>query len=131
MRLRDRSISPVSGWLYEYTANGHTYQVRNSEGSLDSLVAAVRTHMARNGVVPKDNLKAIVEDQICSRQPAGKCFYESKAGDIVAATAHTFGALGDKVAKVIGLPSPNLEKKARGCSACQKRRERMNQLGNK
>ena len=123
MRLKDRSIA---GHFYTYTVDGKQYEVR-TDGSIDSLVAQVRTHMARNNFAIPENLGAWVEDQICSRMPPGKCFYESKAGDAVAKITHTAASLGDKAAKALGFTT-NLEKKARGCSACQKRRERLNQL---
>lgn len=132
MRLKDKSVSPAYGWYYEYTdGHGHNYEVRNGEGSLDSLIAAVRTHMLRNNVTPTDDLAARVEDQICSRQPPGKCFYESKAGDRVAQVAHVFAGGVDKAAKALGLPSPNLEKKARGCRTCAERRARLNAMSKK
>jgi len=132
MRLRDKSVSPAYGWYYEYSdTKEHTYEVRNNEGSLDSLIAAVRTHMLRNNVEPTDDLAARVEDQICSRQPAGKCFYESKAGDRVAQMAHVFARGVDKTAQAVGLPSPNLEKKARGCRSCAERRAKLNAMSGK
>lgn len=132
MRLKDKSTSPAGGWYYEYSdSRDHNFTVRHNEGSLDSLIAAVRTHMLRNNVEPTDDLAARVEDQICSRQPAGKCFYTKGAGDQVAQVAHVFAGGIDKIAKSIGLPSPNLEKKARGCRSCAERRAKMNAMSGK
>lgn len=64
----------------------------------------------------------IVEDQICSRQPAGKCFYTKAIGDGVSALIHMGARVVDKAL------GTNLETKARGCSKCAKRRARLNQL---
>lgn len=125
MRLKDKYSAPVGGFYYTYESEGKPYRVNGCGGSFNALVGLVRTHMAQNNVQAPENLEALIEDQICSRQPADRCFYEAKAGDQLSKTIHAFARGTDNIAKVLGF-NTKLEKKARGCGACAKRRMAMN-----
>jgi len=81
--------------------------------------------MTINNVAVPDNLDYLIEQQICGRIPSQYCWQE--AGDKVANVIHTFANLGDRVAASLGVHT-NLEQVAKGCTACQKRRQAMNQV---
>jgi len=81
--------------------------------------------MKANGITPPNNIWCYIEDQICSRQPSGRCFYEDKAGDQIAKLIHKFAGGIDKAAASIGIIS-TLEKRARTCTTCHKRRVYLN-----
>lgn len=126
MRLKDKRTAPVGGFYYIFSDEKEKeYRVNGYGGSFNALLSAVRTHMARNGVTIPSNLEDYIEDQICSRQPPDRCFYEKKAGDQISKGIHTFASGADKVAQVLGVKT-QLEKKARGCIGCAKRRMAMN-----
>jgi len=82
--------------------------------------------MRENSISIPTNLWDCIEDQICTRQPAGKCFYENKAGDQISQIIHVFAGGIDKLASSIGIES-GLEKAARGCTGCGRRRVKLNQ----
>jgi hypothetical protein len=89
-----------------------------------SFSRKVFSDMMVNNVSVPDNLDYLIEQQICNRIGSQYCWQE--AGDKVANVIHTFANLGDRVAASLGVKS-NLEKAAKGCTACQKRRQAMNQ----
>ena len=84
----------------------------------------VKGDMQNNNVQVPDNLDYLIEQQICGRISGQYCWQE--AGDKVANAIHTFASLGDRVAASLGVQT-NLEQAAKGCTACQKRRQAMNQ----
>lgn len=125
MRLWNTSESPVGGWKYQYSdSHGNVYEVRGT--SKKTLIAAVVADMKSNNVEIPQPLEAYVEDQICTRQPPGRCTYESGAGDQIAKYIHIFAGGIDSAAAKIGI-NTSLEKKARGCIGCSQRRVQMNQ----
>jgi hypothetical protein len=75
-----------------------------------------------NGIEVPYDLDKMIEDQICTRQPKGKCYYTKGLGDKISKAIHSVASVVDKVA------GTQLEKKARGCSGCAKRRQRLNNL---
>lgn len=124
MRLWNTSDSPVGGWKYTFSDDkGNSYTARGT--SKTTLLASVRAEMKANNVEIPTNLWDYVEDQICSRQPSGKCYYENKPGDQIAKAIHVFAGGIDKAASLIGVTS-NLEKRARECTTCGRRRVRLN-----
>jgi hypothetical protein len=69
--------------------------------------------------IPAD-LEYLVEHQICLRQPEGRCWQQS--GDVVANVIHGVARVIDKVT------GTKLEKKAKGCATCGKRRDKLNKI---
>src|SRR5262249_41666159 len=90
-----------------------------------SLIANVKSHMHSNNYEIPNNLEALIEDQICMRQPADRCWYENKTGDQLAKAIHTVARGIDAAAASIGIKS-GFQQRARGCSRCGQRRVRMN-----
>ena len=97
--------------------------MRSSDGGLTGLIRKVEQQMANNHQPVPEYLAQIIEDQICSRQPADRCWKQS--GDKLASGILTVATGVDKAASLLGF-TPNLAKKAKGCSACNKRKQRMN-----
>jgi hypothetical protein len=126
MRLKDRN-GPIPGGLwYEYSDdNGNTYRVNGMDTVFGKpFFQKVSSDMTINNVQVPDNLEYLVEQQICGR--ISSQYYWQEAGDKVANVIHKFANLGDRVAASLGVQT-NLEKSAKGCTACQKRRQAMNQ----
>lgn len=119
MKLRNPHDSPVGGFYYDDPILGSP--VRTS-GTLDRLVRSVAGKYEGASIEVPTNLRAMIEDQICSRQPAGKCYYTKGLGDIVSQAIH-LGARA--IDKTLGT---GLEKKARGCGGCARRRAQLNKL---
>jgi len=126
MRLKDRNGPIPSGLWYEYSDDkGTRYRVNGMELTYGlQFTNKVKSDMQSNNVQVPDNLDYLIEQQICGRIPSQYCWQE--AGDKVASVIHTFAHLGDRVAASLGIHS-NLEQTAKGCTACQKRRQAMNQ----
>ena len=126
MRLKDRNGPIPQGLWYEYKDDkGNTYRVNGMEMTYGrSFSQKVSSDMTINNVAVPDNLDYLIEQQICGRISGQYCWQE--AGDKVANVIHTFANLGDRVAASLGI-NANLEQTARGCTACQKRRQAMNQ----
>lgn len=82
--------------------------------------------MTNNGIEVPENLSLLVEDQICQSMPRGKC-YSAGAGDVVSSVIHSVARVADRVTRKAGVPT-QLEKKAKGCAGCNKRRQKMNGL---
>lgn len=126
--MRYKNPNEVAGryLYYDYTDDkGNEFHVDGSDSSANSFPRKVREFMQINHQVPPDNLNALIENQICDRLPAGSCWI-SGAGDIAAKAIHTAARAADRVASTFGLKSPQLEKKAKGCVSCGKRRAAMN-----
>lgn len=126
MRLRNKNEAPIGGWTYSFEDN-HGNQYISRGDTARTLQAKVATDMRANGVKVPDNLWDYIEDQICSRQPQGMCIYESKLGDNVSKLIHVFAGGIDRAASVVGISS-NLEKRARQCTTCGKRRVKLNTI---
>jgi len=126
MRLKDRNGPIPSGLWYEYSDDkGNVYRVNGMETVFGrSFSNKVSSDMKNNNVAVPDNLDYLIEQQICERIPGQFCWKE--AGDKVANVIHRFANLGDRVASSLGI-NPNLEQRAKGCTACKKRREALNQ----
>lgn len=73
------------------------------------------------------NLEELIEDQICARQPEGRC-WKSKVnlGDKVSSVTHSVAGAIDFVVKKTTGKDPGLKKKAAGCRGCGKRRKKLN-----
>ena len=128
MRLWNKNDTPVGGWYYDWQdESGRNFRTTGVSGGLKGLARLTRREMSANNVKPPLNLEDYIEDQICGRVPKGKCYYEAKAGDMVSATIHTFARTADSVASSLGIKT-SLEKKARGCSSCGKRRVKLNSI---
>jgi hypothetical protein len=126
MRLKDRN-GPIPGGLwYQYSDDqGNTYRVNGMDHPYGrSFTQKVSSDMTINNVAVPDNLDYLIEQQICNRIGGQYCWQE--AGDKFANVIHSFANLGDRVAASIGVKT-NLEQTAKGCTACQKRRQAMNQ----
>ena len=132
MKLKDRRKAPVGGYwfVYELVKDGETVQVRvnSNEGGIDGLIRRVKADMVVNSQPVPEDLDWIVEDQICQRQPEGQCFYEHKVGDQIANLIHIGARMVDGAVQAVTGSSPNLEKKAKGCPSCNKRRKTLNNL---
>ena len=122
MRLRNKRETPVGGFNYHDDISQRFF---DTDSTFDSLVDKVRNYHQANGMDSPLNLGELIEDQICTRQPPGRCYYTSGAGDQLAKAIH--GVAG-AVDKVLGT---NLQQKARGCGGCAKRRARLNQLNSR
>jgi hypothetical protein len=128
MKLWNKNNTPLGGWKYEWTdSTGRKFVTKSESGGMHGLFRMVRREMAVNGVAIPEFLDELIEDQICTRQPAGACYYENKPGDQLAKTIHVFARAIDRTASAIGVHS-NLENKARGCTKCGQRRVTMNQI---
>lgn len=119
MRLRDRNLTPIGGYFYDDHEAGRRI---TTDGNFSRLVDAVVSFRNANSIPVPAFMEALIEDQICARQPIGRCYYT--------------GGLGDKVSKVINYTAKvvdkalgtQLEKKARGCGGCASRRTRLNAM---
>lgn len=116
MKLRDRNRSPVNGFYYDDPIYGNV----TVQGNFDKLVLAVASRYKANGKPIPNNLAALIEDQICMRQPPDRCYYTKGLGDQIAMGVHKAAAAVDS------LLGTNLQKKARGCGGCAKRRMSLN-----
>jgi len=126
MRLKDRN-GPIPGGLwYQYSDDkGNSYRVNGMDIPFGNQFAnRVESDMKVNNVSVPENLLYLIEQQLCGRMPSQYCWQE--AGDKVASVIHSFASLGDRVAASIGVKT-NLEQAAKGCTACQKRRQALNQ----
>ena len=122
MKLKEPRRAPVGGWWYRYTIHRfkNDFPATVYGESLNKLIENITKDMRSNGVDVPVDLAQIVEDQICERQPADRCW--SGAGDHVAIAIHTAARAVDKVFKT------NLESRAKGCSSCRQRRQALNNL---
>lgn len=118
MKLKDKNATPVGGFFYDDPVTDRRI---STSGSFRTLVKTVRDIQSARGYEVQ-NLDIIIEDQICSRQPAGKCFFTRGLGDIIANVIHTTAGAIDKVA------GTQLAVKAKKCKSCGKRREALNRL---
>lgn len=103
---------------------GGYYHVHNGKkiigNTLRNLIINVADYMRANGEEAPNNLSDIVEDGICMRIPEGKCWYSAGIGDRISKVVHSVAGVVDRI---IGT---DLKGKARKCSACASRRNRLN-----
>jgi len=123
MKLKDRNRGPVGGWVYRYTItrfNGLEFPAIVYGSTWNNLIDNIKKDMRSNAYSIPDDLEYQVEQQICALQPPDRCWMQS--GDVTANVIHSAARLIDKVA------GTTLERKAKGCKVCGKRRERMNKI---
>lgn len=72
-----------------------------------------------------ENLEAFIEDQICQRQPPGRCMYTAGLGDIISKVVNIAASQFDKFA------GTKLASTAASCSGCGHRRVVLNNLTSK
>lgn len=116
MRLKDRNRAPVGGFYYD---DPLTNRVIVTQGNLDKLISEVRSWHSAQGIKSPPELDAMIENQICDRQPKDRCFKRG-LGDLVASVSQAAAGVVDAV---IGT---NLKKKAKRCGGCSKRRVMLN-----
>ncbi len=127
--MRYKNPSEVAGRYlsYDYKDDkGNDFHVDGSDSSANSFPRKVREFMEINGHEIPDNLNTQIEDQVCSRLPVGSCWVRS--GDVTATIIHSVARGVDKARKTFGMKDIQLEKKAKGCSSCNKRRQAMNKV---
>lgn len=117
MRLINRNQAPVGGFYYIIPETNDKVM---ASGNLESLNDSVAGYYQLKGLPLPSYLEARIEDQICMRQPEGRCRYTKGVGDLIAKAAHAVTGAIDKVA------GTQLQKKARGCGGCARRRQRLN-----
>jgi hypothetical protein len=122
MKLKDKNRAPVGGYFYKYTIHrfSHDYPATVYGESWTRLIANIKKDMVSNAHPIPDDLEYQVEQQICARQPEDRCWQQS--GDLTANLIHGAARLIDKIA------GTKLERKAKGCAACGKRREKLNKI---
>lgn len=120
MKLKEPRRAPVGGFKYIYTIHrfNNDYKATVYGESLGRLIVNVERDMKSNGMEVPADLADIVETQICDRQPADRCW--KGAGDHVAHAIHGVARLIDNIA------GTKLESRAKGCSSCLKRRQKLN-----
>jgi hypothetical protein len=116
MRLKDRSRSPVGGFSYD---DPITNRVIVTQGGFNKLLAEVKQWHAAQGVKSPPELESMIENQICDRQPKDRC-YKRGLGDLVASGVQMLAGAVDAVA------GTTLQKKAKRCGGCSKRRVMLN-----
>ncbi len=117
MRLRNRSEPPSGGFFYDDPVLGLRIA---TDSTLDRLVDDVASLYRANGKPVPDYLFNLIEDQICSRQAPGVCYYTRGLGDRVSKVIHGVAGVVDRIF------GTKLEKKARGCGNCSGRRTKLN-----
>jgi hypothetical protein len=117
MKLKDQRRSPVGGFYFNDPISGRQIV---TDGNFDRLFRAVCSLYQAMGYEIPGNLRDVIEDQICMRQPADRCYYTKGLGDRLSLVVHKVAA---NVDKVLGT---QLEKKARGCGGCGRRRMKLN-----
>ena len=122
MKFKDPHLAPVGGWYYEYTLTreDRTFHAVIRGSSFRNLIANVKKDMEINGNAVPADLAYQIEQQICMRQPEGRCWVQ--AGDAVASVIHSFARVIDNVT------GTKLERKAKGCKVCGKRRQKLNTM---
>lgn len=122
MKLKDSKLAPVGGFYYRYELiKGDLKFPAIVYGStLSNLISKVKKEMEVNGLQIPSTIESDIEHQICLRQPEGRCW--TQAGDAVANIIHGLARVIDKTT------GTKLEKRAKGCAACGKRRQIINNM---
>lgn len=115
MKLKNSSQS-VPGGYYYVCEDGQTIR---TDGNLRKLNIQVYDYLTANGLTIPDDLAEVIENQICDRVPS-ECW--KGFGDRLAVAIHAVAGAIDKVA------GTELQKAAKGCSGCGKRRRILNKL---
>jgi len=68
LKIRKMQMDPPSGWVYE-VENGHVIKA----GTFDKLIALIQRHFEVNGYPIPDNLREVVEHEICMLNPQSIC----------------------------------------------------------
>lgn len=113
MTLKNYSTTPPGG-LYYIAADGRTIRGIN----MRDLTERVSSYYAANNIVVSADLRQIIEDQICSRLSKEWCWQQP--GDVI---ANLIAKGASVVDAVLGT---NLEKAAKGCGGCGKRKRTIN-----
>lgn len=116
MKLKDKSKNPIGGYVFHDEVLDKDF----SSGTFRTLIGAVEMFYRSNSIEIPPNLPAIIEDQICMRQPPGRCWYEKKTGDQISRVIHSAASIVDKVFKT------KIEPRVRGCRGCGQRRMKLN-----
>jgi hypothetical protein len=127
MKLWKPQDAPVGGWYWiiEHTDtdfDGKRVPVGGFASGLEDLCNKADAYLQGNGVTPPEYLCHHIEDQICRRQPADRCRYSKKLGDLLSKGIQFVAGAIDKVA------GTQLQQKARRCGTCGKRRVKLNNL---
>jgi hypothetical protein len=124
MKLKNKNLAPVGGWFwrYEIKRGKLTFPAIVYGSTFNSLMQNIQKDYNSNGIQVPENIEQMVEDQICQRQPSDRCWYSDGLGDKIAQAIHTVAATADKVL------GTKLERKARSCSSCNRRRNALNSL---
>lgn len=115
MRLLQKDSSPIGGFFFNDELLGRNVF---TQGNFKNLVDEVIALRIANDLNVPETISQEIEDQICSRQPKGKC--RMGVGDKVAKVIQTAARAVDVVA------GTQLEKKAKGCKGCRKRKVILN-----
>jgi hypothetical protein len=122
MKLKDPKLSPVGGWFYRYELTKGTLKFPATVygSTFSNLIANVKKDMDVNQYPIPATLADDIEHQICLRQPEGRCWMQT--GDTVANVIHSIARVIDNAT------GTKLEKKAKGCATCGKRRQTLNTM---
>lgn len=122
MKLKNKNLAPVGGWYFKYEIkrDNLTFPAIVYGSTWSSLMQNIQKDYRSNGVELPSNIEQLVETQICDRQPQDRCWMG--AGDHV---AHAIHGVARAIDVIVGT---KLEQKAKGCSSCQKRRQKLNQI---
>ena len=122
MKLKDRNRGPVGGWQFKYTIKRFDldFPATVYGSTWNNLISNIEKDMKSNDHQVPEDLEYQVEQQICARQPEDRCWMQS--GDITASVIHGAARMIDRLA------GTKLERKAKGCLSCGRRREKMNKI---
>lgn len=115
MRLLNKDSTPIGGYYFDDPILGRRVFTQGGFNDLIKMVVGLRDANDLPIIDPQE-----IEDQICDRQPPGRC--RMGLGDKIAVTIHGVARVVDKA---IGT---QLEQKAKTCVSCGKRRERLNSI---
>lgn len=115
MYIINRNESVIGGYYYDDPLLSRRIV---TDGNLADLYKVVLGMRRANDIEDEPDLLHIIEEQICLRQPPGKC--RMGAGDFIASGIQKMAKVVDKVA------GTKLEQKAKGCSSCAKRKRILN-----
>jgi hypothetical protein len=124
MKLKNKNLAPVGGFYFKYEIKRDklTFPAIVYGSTWSSLMQNIQKDYRSNNIELPANIEAMVEDQICQRQPSDRCWYSDGLGDKIAQVIHTVAKTTDKVL------GTKLEQKAKICPSCNKRRAALNSL---
>jgi len=127
MKLKDHYLTPVGGWTFSYSFTstdryplGKVNVTRNDSSSLEDFQRKVRNYFIVNDIPIAENLDAMIEDYICTRQSADRCYFTRQAGDVITQGIHATLRAIDSFA------GTSLYQTGRRCSSCSRRRTNLN-----